>query len=213
MSRLLITLIAACILPSGALATRPAPTSDWKTVQEVLADGHRDPEWRDASGRSLVFYHLIFGSDVQAAEILRRTKPAKVRREGMHRLLSVAIRQGSELMVRALLEQGETPNAARRGDVSPLMEAAAASRLEIMRILLRGGADPNYEVDGLTAAHYALQSANEFGLRLLVDSGFDLERQRRIKTERNLLFTGIDSDSRGALRFLLRSGFDPDGSV
>jgi ankyrin repeat protein len=130
--------------------------------------------------------------------------------EGTERLMDVAIRMGSQSVVRTLLDLGESPNAISEQEDSPLMLAASMGRLEIMRMLITSGANVAYAVAGgrkRTAGHEALERGEVRAFLVLLDTGFPV-RDYRVSNADNLIFSAIAGESVGAIRVLHENGFD-----
>lgn len=203
-------LISLYVASVSATPPTSTPAGSWKELQEILRDRTLPADWRDSAGYSLVYYHLQFGSEERALELLEKMPPTKVHMEGRDRLLTSAVKQGSQRMVQRLLQMGESTNVLKPGEISPLMTATKEGEFEIMRMLMKAGADPNYKVDGRTAAHQALEHGNQLGFHLLVDGGLDLKAESQIRNEENLLFAVIEGGVRLELEYLVEAGFKPD---
>lgn len=117
----------------------------------------------------------------KAKAILDHGADANVRNSVEIPVLVMAIRRRSVPMVDALLKHGANPNVRDLDtDVSPLMEATvmnAPERKELVKRLLRGGADVNASIGknglakGLTPLILAVGSEDEDLIRLLLDKG------------------------------------------
>jgi hypothetical protein len=90
------------------------------------------------------------------------------------------------------------------------VRATKQRAFEIMRMLMKAGADPNYKVEGRSAAHEALEHGNTLGFHLLADGGLDLKRESQVNNEHNLLFAALDGGVRLELEYLVAQGFKPD---
>lgn len=205
----LLLLLSACSA-HGALLD-PTPAADWDRLAGVLKKDIGDIRWRDEWGRSLVYYHLMFGSEDAALAALSKRPRSSVMMEGTERLIEYAIRKGSQKVVRALLDHGESPNAAKEGHVSPLMWAVSTGELEIARMLISAGAKLNYHSGDTTAVSAALSAGQYFAFRQLLDSGADLTTLKSATDSRNLLFSAISGNSSDAIADLLRLGFQVNG--
>lgn len=184
-------------------------TAPWDDITRVLADQRISPEWRDGYGRGAAYYHLVFGSEDRALWYLRQEKDHG-RSQADDYLLDVAVMVGSQRVVQWLTDAGASMRAGERDSASPLMLAAEAGHLEIMRMLLRKGADPDASIDGMTAAHFAVRGKSAYSLSLLLDSGLDLQRLRRDKSGFNLLFFAIESGNRDSIETLIARDFRPN---
>ncbi len=76
--------------------------------------------------------------------------------------------------VRALLKAGADPNLPNGMDITPLMIASAAGKLEIVQALLEAGADPNIrDKEGRTALMFAAKSGQPALVELLLSKKAD----------------------------------------
>ncbi len=76
--------------------------------------------------------------------------------------------------VRALLKAGADPNLSNEKDVTPLMAASAAGKVEIATALLDAGADPNLrDKEGRTALMFAAKSGQPALVELLLSKRAD----------------------------------------
>ena len=76
--------------------------------------------------------------------------------------------------VRALLKAGADPNLPNEKDITPLMAASAAGKLEIVQALLDAGADPNLrDKEGCTALMFAAKSGQPALVELLLSKKAD----------------------------------------
>lgn len=184
---------------------------DFPTLESILNDQALAADWRDDKGNSLIYFHLTYGSEERAAELLAHTKRStSPMMEPRGRLMDLAIRRGAQRLVKGLLARGEAPNAVNEGELSPLMVAAERGELEIMRMLLRAGADPNYAAKGQTAAHLALRHEEKFAFYVLLNAGYDLKKQALRTDGGNLLFTAVDAHLHTMIPSLVEAGFDPN---
>jgi ankyrin repeat protein len=152
--------------------------------------------WNDDYGKAnkdVVDYFLDAGADIN--------KNVK----GGGTILSLAALRGDEAMLKHLLARGADPNAATDGSTmdnaassenikvveillqagakvnndsktsSALGSAAIRGQVEIMRLLLANGADPNYrDYENHTALMSAVMSQNVEAVRLLLEAGADM---------------------------------------
>lgn len=205
-----VVILAAMLLPAvqcGA-ADRVDPEGDWRQLSALLAKSDIDPAWRDYRGRTLVYFYLRYGSEDLALSVLEASSRSTARMEGDQRLLDLAIREGSQRLVRRMLELGEMPNAITALDQSPLIIAASLGRLEILRLLIKAGANVEYRLRGFSAAKAALGAGQERAFRYLAEAGFDLKAERAVMDGENLIFYAIAGNSVGAVLALDEAGFD-----
>lgn len=211
---LCMVLLALCGRISGAHTPPQWPVSDWPQLAALLADPAIPPEWRGPNNISIAALHMVYGSEKKAMDYLRRDKSLEMRKKGnkgsRSGMLLTAISLDKQSIVRTLLEMGETPNAISPMDGSPLMQATAYERLEIMRMLIKAGADVNYTEaeSGIRVIDRALTSGKYLSLRLLVDAGVDLKKYRTNELQDSLVELAIDGGSTNILYFLKENGFD-----
>lgn len=199
-----------------ASATTPdvSPEDDWQKLSALLADRTVSADWRDSHGHSIVYLQLLYGSEQAAVDYLQSDKPRKIRMEGNDRLMSAAIRVGSQRVVSALLSGGETPNSIAANNESPLMQATSLGRLEIMRMLLRAGAEIDYSINlgrRRAAVHEALEHGETRALHLLIDAGLNLDRYRKEQSTDSLIFSAIVGGSPSSLHVLYENSFAMNG--
>jgi hypothetical protein len=201
-----IVLLLIGVSPGEASVPPSYPERDWRALSTLLADKSISPSWRAPDGRSIVSLQLLYGSEERAIALLKKGKRSGVPYEG---LMSLAVVRGSQRMVQTLLSVGETPNAASGQQESPLMEAAYFGHLEIMRMLIKAGADINYvnaKMQG--AVHRALQKGGSMAVNILIDAGLDLERYKADELKNSLVFQAIDGGDWEALYLFVERGFE-----
>ena len=111
---------------------------------------------------------------------------------GIGPCLEYAIYHSPLVFIQTLLELGADPNPTDHIGFPPLIAALACTRsqpgsparadvIDIMRLLLRFGADPNQRgVNDYTPLHMAVAEGNLPAVRLLLESGADPESRTRI---------------------------------
>jgi hypothetical protein len=189
----------------------PDPTlNNWPRLSALLADKALPADWRSEEGWSLIYLQLLYGSEDEAVRLLKLAKPTKAWMEGRGRLMSAAATRGSQQVVKALLARGESPNTIDPVDASPLMYAAWHGQLGVMRLLIKAGADINYNsTDRDTAFSFAIKDGQIFAARLLVDSGFNLRPYRYSHAGAVLIDHTINSGHPDMLRLLFELDFSP----
>ncbi|WP_256081314.1 ankyrin repeat domain-containing protein [Massilia sp. YIM B04103] len=206
--------IAILILTSGVFAQRndnaqaADPIAEWSDIQKLLVNQSISPEWRDCRGYSAAYYHLIYGSEQRAEQLILESRRIGIWIEGEHdRLLEIAIRQNSQRVVAALIKHGDSVSVDRFG-FSPMQLAAALGRLEIVRMLLQAGADPFCKgCLGQSPVEMALTYGHWRVVLLMRDSGVNIQNYLRDKNQWQLVFRAIDGKSLEGLIMLDKLGF------
>jgi ankyrin repeat protein len=111
--------------------------------------------------------------------------------------------------VRSLLSKGlakDSVNAADTDGTRPLHWAVRADELEVARLLLKAGADPNAETRlGVTALYLAAQNGDAEMVKALLGAGANANQVDRATGE-SILMTAIRSGSTGGVQALLAAG-------
>lgn len=147
--------------------------NDAASVKHLLAAG-LDPNFTLPSGNKVLTMAVAYGHTAAAALLLDGGADMRATDRAGNTPLHVAAQAGNLELVKKLLEKGADPNArtARAtmqaprggggggrgvsgGSLTPLMIAARADHLEVMRALVTGGADPTLRSDnGSTTLMY-----------------------------------------------------------
>ncbi len=86
-----------------------------------------------------------------------------------------AIRANDLAGLKAVLDQGVSPNASDARQITPLMYSAEVGSLDAMKALIARGADVNAQnVSGSTALMWSVSDAKK--VRLLLDHGADVNK-------------------------------------
>ncbi len=200
--------VVAALLAAGAAVDRPgedgytpllsAAAEGYADVVELLVMAGADVN-RRVEGETAITLAAAAGAREIVAYLAQRVKP-RWRREAEQLLadagpprdteakrLMQAAMNGKTVMVGKLLGNGVHPDAVeQRGEgetpVTPLQVATKQGRLEVMRLLIRAGADVNYADSYGTALKRALNPTfmdadkQPAVIRLLIESGADFER-------------------------------------
>jgi ankyrin repeat protein len=199
----------------GLLVTTPALASvpnlappEWEDISKILKDQTLPLTWHDASGNSIVYYHIHFGTEADAVRLLQRARVQRVSIRDGKSLAYFSAVNGKEFALRELLAGGVSPNAVP-GEESLLMAAARQEQLGIMRLLIASGADVNYKFqvaispdELLDAATSALKAGKYNAARLLFSSGYNLEKGGQAQT-RELFFAAIAGGASTAVMYML----------
>ena len=108
------------------------------------------------------------------AEIEGITLPEKLEEtvETLRRKLITAVDKGNLTLVKSILETGITPNFQFPDVASPINYAAARHSYEILELLIRHGANPNFTTSGpVTTLGQACQTGYLNMVQLLLDWG------------------------------------------
>jgi ankyrin repeat protein len=119
-----------------------------------------------------------------------------------------ALKDGKAAHVRRVVEAGAPLNATDAYGSSPLMYAVLYLDVELVRLLLEGGADPNHANEaGATALMWAIP--DEAKVRLLLKKGARVNAISKITGRTSLLIAAGRPGAARVVRLLLEKGADP----
>ena len=141
----------------------------------MLIGAGLDPNFTLPSGNKLLMMAMAYGHTEVASALLDAGADIRATDRGGNTPLHVAAQAGNLVLVKQLLEKGADPNvrtatsttqvgrggggggrAVAGGSLTPLMIAARANQLEMMKTLVTAGADPKLRADnGTTTLMYA----------------------------------------------------------
>jgi ankyrin repeat protein len=146
--------------------------NDVASVKKLIAAG-LDPDFALPSGNKLLMMAMAYGHTEAAGALLNAGADIHAADRGGNTPLHVAAQSGNLVLVKQLLEKGADPNvrtarsttqvgrgggggrAITGGSLTPLMLAARANQLEVMKALVAAGADPKLRADnGTTTLMY-----------------------------------------------------------
>jgi hypothetical protein len=112
--------------------------------------------------------------------------------------------------VQKLIGEGIDVNAANAKGATALMVAALNGQLDIVRLLLRNGANVNLKMKdiGVTALHWASQDGNADIVKELLSAGADIHSA--LSNGQNALIMAANSGHADVVRILLDKGADPN---
>ncbi len=143
------------------------------------------------------------GVDEQGSRRERRRPQVR----GLDRALYEAAESGDSAEVDQLLQAGANVNAAIAGDGSPLIAAARANRLFVVRLLLDRGADPNMPVEGDGSPLIAAASEGAATVvALLLDRGAQIDLM--VPGDENALIQASGSGHLEIVKLLVARGAD-----
>jgi uncharacterized protein len=148
--------------------------NDAASARLLLAAG-LDPNFTLPSGNKILMMAMAYGHTEVASVLLDAGADIGATDRGGNTPLHVAAQAGNLVIVKQLLEKGADPNvrtarvamqaarggggggrAVAGGSLTPLMVAARANQLEVMKALVAAGADPKIRADnGTTTLMYA----------------------------------------------------------
>lgn len=206
---LTIILIALSFDSNAESATeRRCLTFSWKELASKLSDKTISPMWRDECGQSIASLHMLFGSENDAVEYLKYAKKRGIPIAKIGLSIVDAASKNYQNVTRTLLKFGVSPEASFKGGYSPLMYAAIGENLEIMRMLLKSGANINYEAyKDENAFVVSLKHGKMYSTALLLDYGVDVDKYKRTQYQ-NLLFSLIfEGGNPRLVDLLVKQGF------
>lgn len=187
------------------------PEDNWQALSQLLSDKSVPITWKDTHGHSIVFLHLLYGSDDVVISYLRRATPHDLKEMDANALLVIAAEMGNQRIVRALLEKGVSPNPKISPLFSPLMAAAANGKLEVMRMLIKAKANVKwYNEYGSNALTVAMEAGQFHAVNLLLENGYYLNAYKKQENNNSIIFKAILGKSREILELLLRNDFSPN---
>jgi ankyrin repeat protein len=147
--------------------------NDLASVRSLLAAGV-DANFTLPSGNKLLMMAMLYGHTESAGALLDAGADIRATDRGGNTPLHVAAQAGNLVLVKQLLDKGADPNsrtasaslpaagggggggrAVAGGSLTPLMVAARANQLEVMKLLVAAGADPKLRADnGTTTLMY-----------------------------------------------------------
>lgn len=133
-------------------------------VEQLLAAG-ADPNSVKRNGDTPLTCAVWHGRTAVVERLLSaQVDPNRARIDGYSPLMLVALRESPLAIAEALLAAGEDPNARRQhpGGGTPLGLAIWHKRVELAKLLLEAGADPNLAING--EGNTPLQFAEHVGL-------------------------------------------------
>ncbi|KAI9800743.1 MAG: hypothetical protein M1833_003159 [Piccolia ochrophora] len=168
----------------------PAGTQSGLTALQAAAkSGHE----------GIVKFLIDAGTDANA--------PAGIK--GGRTALQAAARIGSCSIVQTLISHGANVNDIRNGSKPALISASWGGHLEVVRLLLRAGANPNLSSD-LSICGSALRSATRFEhleiMNLLIDHGADLNNADSIHNHGTACDVAVSEGKAEAVKLLLSRG-------
>ena len=139
-------------------------SQNWGALKKHLADKNISPKWRDACGDSIAVLHLYYGSSETAYNYIQDEIKLKTPPRKLEAVFYAALRGNFQKITKLLLDYGVSANAIENMGYSPLMVAAGDGNLEIMRILIRAGANVNYKSSNYDALTVAIENGHSFGV-------------------------------------------------
>jgi ankyrin repeat protein len=148
--------------------------NDATSIRTLVAAG-LDPNFALPSGNKVLMMAMAYGNTEAASALLDSGADIRATDRAGNTPLHVAAQAGNLVLVKQLLEKGADPNvrsaqsttpmarggggggrAVAGGSLTPLMVAARANQLEVMKALVAAGADPKLRADnGTTVLMYA----------------------------------------------------------
>ncbi len=215
-------------------ALRQALREHPEAINALDGEGSTPLHWAVRRGKREAANALITaGADVQAADpkgntplilaaglgrrdlvdlLLRHGAHPQAANQGRVTAFLAAGRRGDLATVELLLkEHGADPNQADENDFTLLHRAAGRANLELTRLLLQHGAEPNVYRSGISPLYEAISDGSVDVVRLLLNAGAKIEPP--VAGEWRPLDALTLSGSVEIARMLLARGMKPDGSA
>jgi ankyrin repeat protein len=206
-----------------------ASSSGHRAIVELLLKRGAAVDARDISGETALYKAAERGYVAVAEVLLAAGADANARGDAGHTplmapLIAARINQHREAIVRQLLAAGADSNVEDEQGRTALSYTVEKDELEIVRVLLAHGADPNMGRLNLplqVAAHRGSTAVVEALLRARADpnrraSYLEIPRRgpsRSFGDSNSPLYLAIRSAQLDAVRLLLARGADPDGTT
>lgn len=159
---------------------------------EILLESGVDPEDKDIFDKDSIYYAQR--SEVkEIAALVSGTEGDETATKIGGQTLTRAILNNDMEAVQAILESGANPDEVEEQERTPLMWACEYPKPEVVKLLLKHKADPNYKVGetGKTAMYYLLTSSIQH-----IRSGSPQEIRKTYTTILHTMFdAGLDADS------------------
>ena len=116
----------------------------------------------------------------------------------------------SKMIIRKLIGQGTQVNAKNKDNCTALMLAYSKGNVDVIKILLKAGADPNIaDANGDTLSHYAVRgNASKEVLQNIIDHGADVNVTNN--ENQTALLLACEDGNENAITVLLKAGADPN---
>ncbi|MCJ1473406.1 hypothetical protein MMC13_002057 [Lambiella insularis] len=148
-------------------ATNQAIDTLLKAARNASAEGYENLHWAVENGhKDVVLYLLDMGADIEAKNPANNDTP-----------LMRAVQIGNADVAEALLERGARIDGCRSGGVTGLFTAVQWQHANVIRLLLRYGANINAHLDenGATPLIEAVRHGYERSVQDLLEAGADVE--------------------------------------
>lgn len=182
-------------------------------VWRLVSEGAEDRAWAEWLGTPLL--HAAIQGNVEAVKKLLRagaTPNARDTQKGSKRksALQLAVANGHDQVVRALLMAGADVNAVDKVGETSLHEAVRANQPGMINDLLLGGALPDVcSLDGSTPLQLAAASGQEGSVTALLLKGADTDFVGNTGPKLTPLHEAVSSGHYGVVELLLGAGASP----
>ncbi len=179
-------------------------------LAKMLLENGADVNFEDADDVTPLFVAVQNGQDAEFIRFLIESG-ANVN-DG--KIIFNAIKHSSPKIMGMLIDAKMDVNTMTAAKSTPLMEAAAVGRLEMVELLLKHGADISVvSSEGTNAFHYAVVNSKHDVAQFLKARGAEIVKKTQEELDGKLLMTAINLYDEAIVKLYLGLGANPNGAL